>query len=59
MLSQWIPNTKFLICERKLIIQTYAFSLEIPMLLGECSKTIIQAQNYAASKTSQIWGGSN
>lgn len=54
-------DTKYsvLTFERKLIIQTYALSLEIPTLLGECSKTITQSQNYAASKTSQVWGGSN
>lgn len=56
-----LMDTKYsvLTFERKLIIQTYALSLEIPTLLGECSKTITQSQNYAASKTSQVWGGSN
>lgn len=33
--------------EKKLIIQVYALSLEIPILLGECSKTIMQALKLA------------
>lgn len=40
------------IWKKKLITQIYALSFEIPIFLGESSKTIMQPLNDAGSKTS-------